>query len=56
MLTEKQVLMGKSEAFASFGYAVANVGDLNLDGYPGKLTIMEKIVHSNVFSIMIKVF
>ena len=27
--------MGKSEAFASFGYAVANVGDLNLDGFPG---------------------
>lgn len=36
VLAEKQVLMGNSLAFASFGYAVANVGDLNLDGFPGK--------------------
>jgi len=31
----KQKLYGDKVSYASFGYAVANVGDLNLDGYLG---------------------
>jgi hypothetical protein len=40
-MTGDRMIMGSHQYGARFGTALANVGDLNMDGYEGKMWIHE---------------
>jgi hypothetical protein len=52
MLEVKQTLEGSKSSGARFGYAIANVNDMNRDGYNGKISNFDELITNSCISLL----